>query len=73
MCRLALGVFPAHATHDEMHVRQVRLMLARILNFGDVPGVPLFIHHEDPSWDSFLDLKSLHAESAAEFQRIHTQ
>ncbi len=72
MCRLALGVFPSNTPHDELHIRQVRHILVRTLNFGEVIGIPLFIHHADASWDSFLDFKKLHPDSAEQMKRIHT-
>jgi hypothetical protein len=72
MCRLALAFFPSHIPQDELQIREMRIMVTRLLTFADVGGVPLFIHHGEKVWDDFLALREKHPSSADELKAIHT-
>lgn len=72
MCRLALAFFPSHIPQDELQVREMRIMVTRLLTFADVAGVPLFIHQQEKAWNDFLTLREKHTETADEIKNIHT-
>lgn len=72
MCRLALAFFPSHIPGDDLQIREMRIMVTRLLTFADVGGVPLFIHPGEKVWDNFLALREKHPYTADELKGIHT-